>query len=337
MTAPDARRPAAGAGSAPPRGSSPDPGATAPPEAAPARPALDVECLGVRFQNPMLLAAGTAGFGREVARVIDIEALGGIVTKAVSLEPRAGNPAPRVAETPGAMLNSVGLANPGLDAFRTEMLPWLRRLERARVIVNVVGHAVADFAQVVRALASEPAIAAFELNVSCPNVEHGGLEFGADDVVLAQLVRLARGATGKPLLVKLSPVLPDPARTARAAAGAGADGFTTVNTLPAQVYDAQGKSRLGAGSGGLSGPPLLPVGVKMTRLVARGTGKPVIGVGGIRTGADALQYLEAGASLVAVGTAALADPRAPERIVRELARLLARRGTTLRQVIGTGV
>jgi len=155
--------------------------------------------------------------------------------------------------------------------------------------------------------------------------------------VLAQLVRLTRSATRKPLLVKLSPVLADPVRTARAAVEAGADGFTTVNTLPAQVYDAQGHSRLGAGSGGLSGPPLLPVGVKMARLVARGTGKPVIGVGGIRSGADALQYLEAGASLVAVGTAALADPRAPERILRELARLLARRGAAaLGDVIGTG-
>jgi dihydroorotate dehydrogenase (NAD+) catalytic subunit len=310
---------------------------TASATSAAARVALDIECFGVRFQNPMLLAAGTAGFGREVARVIDVEALGGIVTKAVSVEPRRGNPSPRVAEMPGAMLNSVGLANPGLDAFRSEKLPWLRRLVRARVLVNVVGNAVADFATVVGALADEPCIAAFELNVSCPNVEHGGSEFGADDAVLAQLVRLARAATAKPLLVKLSPVLPDPARTARAAAAAGADGFTAVNTLPAQVYDAHGKSRLGAGSGGLSGPLLLPVGVKVARLVARGTGKPVIGVGGIRTGADALQYLEAGASLVAVGTAALADPRAPERIVRELAQLLARRGArSLRDVIGTG-
>jgi len=286
----------------------------------------------------MLLAAGTAGFGREVARVIDIEALGGIVTKAVSLEPRRGNPAPRVAETRGAMLNSVGLANPGLAAFRREMLPWLGQLTRARVVVNVVGHAAGDFAEVVGALADEPCIAAFELNVSCPNVEQGGMEFGADDAVLARLVQGCRAATAKPLLVKLSPVLPDPARTAQAASEAGADGFTAVNTLPAQVYDANGKSRLGAGSGGLSGPPLLPVGVKITRLVSRRTGKPVIGVGGIRTGADALQYLEAGASLVAVGTAALADPRAPERIVRELEDLLAQRGAAgLHDVIGTGI
>jgi dihydroorotate dehydrogenase (NAD+) catalytic subunit len=292
----------------------------------------------VTFQNPILLAAGTAGFGREVARVIDIEALGGIVTKAVSVEPRRGNPAPRVAEMRGAMLNSVGLANPGLAAFRRDILPWLAAsCRRARVLVNVVGNTAEDFVTVVAALAAEPSVTAFELNVSCPNVAHGGMEFGADDAVLGQLVRQVRAATTKPIVVKLSPVLPDPARTAQAAALAGADGFTAVNTLPAQVYDEHGRSRLGAGSGGLSGPPLLPVGVKVTRLVAQGTSKPVIGVGGVRTGADALQYLEAGACLVGVGTAALADPRAPERIARELAQLLRQRGvSSVRDVVGTG-
>jgi dihydroorotate dehydrogenase (NAD+) catalytic subunit len=292
-----------------------------------------VDCFGAWFQNPILLAAGTAGFGREVARVIDLEALGGVVTKAVSVEPRRGNPAPRVAETSGAMLNSVGLANPGLAAFQREILPWLAaNLRRARVLVNVVGNTPEDFAAVVRALAAEPAITAFELNVSCPNVAHGGMEFGADDAVLAGLVRRARAVTAKPIVVKLSPILPDPARTAVVAVEAGADGFTAVNTLPVKA-----PAPLGAGSGGLSGPPLLPVGVKFTRLVAQRTGKPVIGVGGVRTGADALQYLEAGAYLVAVGTAALADPRAPERIARELAGLLEERGAaSVRDVIGTG-
>jgi dihydroorotate dehydrogenase (NAD+) catalytic subunit len=296
-----------------------------------------VEFCGVRFQNPILLAAGTAGFGREVARVLDLEALGGIVTKAVSVEPRRGNPAPRVAETRGAMLNSVGLANPGLEVFRREYLPWLAGSVRgARVLVNVVGDTVEDFARVVAALGGETAVAAFELNVSCPNVAHGGMEFGADDAVLAALVRRVRKETAKPLVVKLSPVLPDPARTAAAAADAGADAFTAVNTLPAHLYDAAGRSRLGAGSGGLSGPPLLPVGLRVTRLVASRTGKPVIGVGGVRTGADALLYLAAGACLVAVGTAALADPRAPERIARQLAVLLARRAAaSVRDVIGT--
>lgn len=288
---------------------------------------LERDVFGVRFQNPVLLAAGTAGMGREVARVIDLDALGGLVTKSVSVEPRAGNPPPRVAELRGAMLNSVGLANPGLEAFQREFLPWLaEHVRRARVLVNVVGRTVEDFVAVVRALAGEAAITAFELNVSCPNVTAGGLEFGADEVVLADLVRRARDATDRALVVKLSPVLPDHARTATCAAEAGADGFTAVNTLPSLLYyDGEPAPRLGTGTGGLSGPPLLPVGVRVTRIVAEATGKPVIGTGGIRTGADALQYVTAGASLVGVGTAALADPRAPERIVRELSGLLRER------------
>ena len=305
---------------------------------APPAPSPPVVWCGIPFQNPIVLAAGTAGFGSEVARVTDLEALGGLVTKAVSVEPRRGNPAPRVAETRGAMLNSVGLANPGLDQFRRVALPWLAaHLRRARLLVNVVGDRLEDFARVVAALGTEQVVAAFELNVSCPNVAHGGMEFGAGDAVLADLVRRVRRETDKPLAVKLSPALPDPARTAAAAAAAGADAFTAVNTLPAQLYDERGRSRLGAGSGGLSGPPLLPVGLRVTRLVAARTGKPVIGVGGVRTGADALQYLDAGATLVGVGTAALADPRAPERIARELAALLARRGAqAVADAVGKG-
>ena len=301
--------------------------------------ALAVPLFGTTFQNPILLAAGTAGFGREVAGVIALDRLGALVTKAVSVEPRRGNPAPRVAETRGAMLNSIGLANPGVDVVRAEHLPWLREhLRAARVLVNVVGHTVDDFVAVVRALAGEPGITAFELNVSCPNVARGGLEFGADDAVLADLVRRVRGATDRPLVVKLSPALPDPARTAAAAAAAGADGFTAVNTLPALLYGADdGAPRLGSGAGGLSGPVLLPVGVRVTRVVARETGKPVIGVGGVRSGRDALQYLAAGASLVAVGTAALADPRVPERVVDELAAVAARRGArAVTELVGTG-
>jgi len=286
---------------------------------------MAVTVLGSGFRNPVLLAAGTAGFGREVAGVLDLAAVGGLVTKAVSLEPRAGNPAPRVSEYAGGMLNSVGLANPGLDAVRAEVLPWLREhAGDTRVLVNVVGRTTEDFAAVVSALAEETVITAFELNVSCPNVEHGGLEFGADPATLAALVRRARAATAKPLVVKLSPALPDPARAAVTAAAAGADAFTCVNTMPALAFSdhAPWAPRLGNGTGGLSGPPLLPVGLRVTRIVAGETGLPVIGAGGVRTGRDAWQYLRAGASLVAVGTASFADPRAPGRIARELERIL---------------
>lgn len=278
-----------------------------------------IPAFGTTFQNPILLASGTAGFGREVAGVIALDALGGLVTKAVSPEPRRGHPAPRVAEFDGGMLNAVGLANPGLDAVLAAELPWLaRNLSRAKVIVNVVGAVVADYVTVVGRLSPLPIVTAFELNVSCPNTARGGEEFGADDAVLADLVARCRDATPKPLIAKLAPTLPDIARTATAAGQAGADGFTVVNTIPGTLWrrtDGQKAPRLGYGQGGVSGPALLPVGVLATRRVRERTGKPVIGVGGIRTPEDVEQYLDAGAVLVAVGTAALADPRVPERLV----------------------
>ncbi len=279
-----------------------------------------IEVFGTSFQNPVLLAAGTAGFGREVAGVIDLERLGGVITKAVSPEPRHGNPSPRVAEFVGGMLNSVGLANPGLKRVAAVDLPWLERhLERARVIVNVVGDTADDYVEVVRGLGDRRIITAFELNVSCPNTERGGEEFGSNAAVLAVLVRACHAATEKPIIVKLAPTLPDIAATAEAAAGAGAAGFSVVNTMPGFLYQGNhgrrpATARLGAGNGGVSGPTLLPVGVLATRRVCERTGLPVVGIGGIRLVEDVEQYLEAGAVLVGVGTAALADPRCPERL-----------------------
>ncbi|MEP6571148.1 MAG: dihydroorotate dehydrogenase [Gemmatimonadota bacterium] len=278
------------------------------------------DIFGVHFQNPVLLAAGTAGFGEEVSGVIDLDALGGIVTKAVSLEPRPGNRSPRVAEFGGGMLNSVGLANPGLELVRQRELPRLvTRLSRARILVNVVGNEAEDFRDVVAALEDVEGIAALELNLSCPNSHAGGLEFGANPESVRSVLGLCRAATRRPLLAKLSPALPDIAAMALVARDAGADGVTLVNTLPGYLADSHGAPRLGNGNGGVSGPALLPIGVLATRRVQeRAPGFPVIGVGGIRSAADAMQYLRAGASLVAIGTAALADPRIPERIVRDL-------------------
>jgi dihydroorotate dehydrogenase (NAD+) catalytic subunit len=276
---------------------------------------MPIPLFGTTFQNPVLLAAGTAGFGHEVAGVIDLEALGGIVTKAVTPEPRRGHRAPRVAEFRGGMLNAIGLANPGLDAVATGELPWLARLRRARVLVNVAGATIDDYVTVVRRLDGEATITAFEINASCPNTAAGGLEFGASAPALAELVGRCRAATTRPLVVKLSPALPDIAAMARVAADAGAAAVSLVNTMPGEL-----EGRLGNGYGGVSGPALLPIGVRATRLVRERVGLPVIGVGGIRCAADARQYLAAGATLVAIGTAALADPRVPGRVARELAR-----------------
>lgn len=292
---------------------------------------------GLAFRNPVVLASGTAGYGHELADVLDLARVGGVATKAVSVEPRQGNAAPRVAEFPGGMINAVGLANPGLEAVRAHHLPRLAECAAgARVLVNVVGFAVDEFATVVAGLDGTPGVDGFELNVSCPNVKAGGMEFGADPVALAAVVRGARAATRRPLFVKLSPALPDVARTAGIAADAGADAVTLTNTMPGLVIDTQRRRpALGFGSGGASGAGLLPVGVLATWKVRRATALPVLGLGGVRTADDALQYLMAGASLVGVGTAGMQDPRAPGRIARDLDRWCARQGVrTIADVVG---
>ena len=287
--------------------------------------ALAVEAAGVTFQNPLLLAAGTAGFGRELDEVVDLDALGGLVTKAVSPLPRHGNRAPRVGDFGGGMINAIGLANPGLATVRDEQLPWCHaHLRRARVLVNVVGDSVEDFAEVVAGLDDREGHAGYELNVSCPNVKHGGLEFGADRAALTAVVRGARAATRRALFVKLSPTLTDLVEAARIAIDAGADGLTLVNTLPGLVIDVERRRpQLGFGTGGVSGAALLPIGVRATWLVSRALpGVPIIGMGGVSRASDALQYILAGATLVGMGTAALRDPRAPGRLLRDLARWL---------------
>ncbi|MEP7227433.1 MAG: dihydroorotate dehydrogenase [Gemmatimonadales bacterium] len=275
---------------------------------------------GQRFQNPLLLAAGTAGFGKELDGVLDLDSLGGLVTKAVSREPRDGNAAPRVAEFPGGMLNSVGLANPGVVRVREEYLPWIAsRLTRARVLVNVVGFTVEEYSEVVAELNGSPGITAFELNLSCPNTRAGGIEFGADPACVHRIVSLCRTRTRLPLIAKLSPVLPDIAGMARTACDAGADAISAVNTIPGLLFGRNNSARLGNGNGGVSGPGLLPVGVlAVARIVERIGATPVIGVGGVRSADDVRQYLRVGAALVAVGTGALADPRLPQRIIADL-------------------
>jgi dihydroorotate dehydrogenase (NAD+) catalytic subunit len=291
---------------------------------------LAVELAGLSLQNPLFLASGTAGYGRELDGVLDIDSLGGLVTKAVSVEPRPGAAAPRVAEFASGMINAVGLANPGVEEVLAEHLPWLAaRVRHARVLVNVVGSRLEQFAEVVERIDGVPGVHGFELNVSCPNVRAGGTDFGADPEALRELVTRARDATKLPLFVKLSPALPDIARTAQVALDAGANGLTLVNTMPGLLVDLdKRKPALGFGSGGVSGGALLPIGLLATSKVYRATKAPIIGVGGITSATDALQYLVAGAAAFGIGTAAMRDPRLPGRLLRDLASWCEVRGVT---------
>jgi dihydroorotate dehydrogenase (NAD+) catalytic subunit len=296
----------------------------------------------LRFQNPIVLASGTAGYGVELEGVMNLDRIGGVTTKAVSVEPRQGNAAPRVAEIDEGMINAVGLANPGLERVKQTYLPWMAtHLPRTRKLVNIVGNSTEEFATVVRELDSaagvSSAIDAFELNVSCPNVKAGGMEFGADPAALRTVIAAARLATKRKIFVKLSPALPDIARSAQVAVDAGADGLTLVNTLPGLAIDVERRRPvLGFGSGGVSGAGLLPVGVLATWRVHRVVKVPLIGVGGVASFRDALQYLIAGASLVGIGTAALRDPQLPERVVRDLAQWSDRHGLrSIADIVGT--
>ena len=290
---------------------------------------LASELFGVEFQNPVLLAAGTCGFGLELADVLDVDALGGFVTKSVTLEPRAGNAAPRVAEFDGGMLNSVGLANPGLERTRREKLPWIAaNVRRARVFVSLAGHSVAEYLRLIEGLDAEDGFLGFELNLSCPNdTRRDGPPFALDPAAVAEIVSGARARTERPLLAKLAPNDPDVGRSARIAAEAGADGLTLVNTTPGLLLGAtSGDPELGAGEGGASGPVLRPAGIRAVRAARARTAAPLLGVGGILAPQDAVAYARAGATLVQIGTASFALPTAGPRLVRGLERWGRRHG-----------
>ena len=284
---------------------------------------LDTDVLGVRFQNPVLLAAGTCGFGLELADVLDLEALGGFVTKSVTLEPRAGNAAPRLTEFGAGMLNSIGLANPGLEGTKREKLPWIRdNVRRPHVLVSVAGHSVDDFFRLVEGLDSEDGFLGFEINLSCPNdAKRGGPPFALDPSAVARVVSGCRARTERPLVAKLAPNDLDLSGTVRVATDEGADALTLVNTLPGVLLDAStGRPELGADEGGVSGPALRPAGLRAVREARTATHLPLLGVGGILAAVDAVAYARAGASLVQLGTASFAAPRAAERAVAGLRR-----------------
>ncbi|MCL7972038.1 MAG: dihydroorotate dehydrogenase [marine benthic group bacterium] len=286
---------------------------------------LGQSVLGTSFQSPVLLASGTCGYGEEYADLIPLDTLGGLVTKAVSLEPRAGNPPHRVAETPGGMINAIGLQNVGLERFRSEKLPWLREhLVSARTLINVVGHSAGEYAGVVSGLDDDEGFLGYEINVSCPNVKDGTL-FGTDPQGLSDLVSKLRRLTKRPLVVKLTPNVPDIGHYARICEDAGADGLSTINTFPGMLIDVERRQPvIGNVSGGVSGPAILPMGVYLTWRAAAAVSIPVIGIGGIRSGADALQYILAGASLVQVGTALFVDPSAPIQVQEEISGYMER-------------
>jgi dihydroorotate dehydrogenase (NAD+) catalytic subunit len=282
---------------------------------------LRIRIGSLELANPILAASGTFGYGVEFAHLVHLDRLGGFVTKGLSAQPMAGAPAPRLAETAAGMLNAVGLQNIGVRAFVAEKLPALRSC-RTAVIANVFGSTLAEYVEVIEVLEQAEGVAAYELNVSCPNTEGGGREFGIDPQVTAHLVREARHVAKRPLWVKLSPNVTDIVTIARAAEGAGADALTIANTYPAMAIDYRTRrSRLGRSSGGLSGPAIKPITLKLVYETCQAVGLPVIGLGGIETAEDVLEYLLAGATAVQVGTAHFADPCISEALVEGVERL----------------
>jgi dihydroorotate dehydrogenase (NAD+) catalytic subunit len=299
---------------------------------------LEQQLFGVTFKNPVLLASGTCGYGEEMQGFFDINELGGLVVKAVTAEPRQGNPAPRVIEYDAGMMNSVGLANVGLAELKRTKLPWLAQHARGtHVLLNVAGKTVEEFAQIITALDDGAGFLGYELNVSCPNVKEGGTYFSSRADLLADAVQAARRATRRPLLVKLAPNVPDIATLAEVAVSEGADGLTLINTFPGLLFDLKSRRpRLGAGTGGVSGPAILPMGVHAVFQARRRVKVPIIGVGGIRTAEDAMQYFLAGASLIQVGTANFADPRAAYRVLSNLKHDGAGGAAHISELIGSG-
>ena len=279
---------------------------------------MDMKIAGFRIKNPVLTASGTCGYGRELNEIFPIEKLGGIMVKGTSLEPRRGNPTPRIAETPSGVLNCVGLQNPGLEEVLRDQLPWITSKDLA-VIVNIAGREAEDYGKVAKAISGVPNVAAIEVNISCPNVKAGGMAHGSRPETAAEVTREVKANTTLPVIVKLSPNVTNIVEIAKAVEEAGADAISMINTILAMEIDIEtGKPLLGNQVGGLSGPAIRPIAVRMVWQVAQAVDIPIIGMGGINTGRDALQFMMAGASAVAVGSATMVDPMAPLRIAQEM-------------------
>jgi dihydroorotate dehydrogenase (NAD+) catalytic subunit len=280
---------------------------------------LSVSFAGLTFKNPIIAASGTFGYGVEFEDIVSLERLGGFVVKGLSREPMAGNPPPRMFETAAGMLNSIGLQNIGAKAFVDERLPKLRGHKNIQVIANVFGFTTRDYQETIQILNEGEGIAAYELNVSCPNTKHGGIAFGSDPVLLEEVVHVAKKESRRPLIVKLSPNVTSIPRMARVAQDAGADALSLVNTFVALAIDAKTRRpRISNVTAGLSGPAIKPIALRMVYEAAYAVDIPVIGMGGITTGEDAVEFMLAGAAAVQVGTANYFDPCATERIVGDL-------------------
>ncbi len=281
---------------------------------------LDIELFGLTFKNPVWVASGTFGYGVEGSEIYDISKLGAVVTKGLSLKPREGNPTPRIAETPCGMLNSIGLQNPGVEAFIKKIYPVIKDVD-THFIANVFGETEEEYVEVVKILEGVDKISAYELNVSCPNVKKGGVVFGQDPVVLRSLIEKIKSFAKKPLLVKLSPNVTDITEFAKICLEVHADGLVLINTLIGMKIDINAERPfLATKTGGLSGPAILPIAVRMIWQVYEKYGKaiPIIGVGGITTYMDALEHIMAGASAIQVGTANFYKPLAPLDIIDDL-------------------
>ncbi|KRN28778.1 dihydroorotate dehydrogenase 1B [Lactobacillus selangorensis] len=281
---------------------------------------LEVDLPGLHLKNPIMPASGCFGFGQHYAELYDLNRLGAIIVKAATLEPRKGNPTPRVAETASGALNAIGLQNPGLDAIMTEKLPWLNdRFPELPVIANVAGSTEDEYVAVCRRISTAPNVAAIELNISCPNVAHGGMQFGTDPKMAAELTRACKAVSQVPVYVKLSPNVTDITVIAKAVEAAGADGFSMINTLVGMQIDLKTrKPFLGNRTGGLSGAAIKPVAVRMIDQVRHISALPIIGMGGVSSAEDALELLMAGANAIAVGSANFGDPQACPHIIDAL-------------------
>ena len=299
------------------------------------KPNLAVNIGGIDLKNPVMTASGTFGYGQEFAEYLDLNCLGGIITKGLSLKPRAGNPTPRIVETCGGMLNAIGLQNVGIDEFIDKKVPYYRTLD-TKVVANFFGTTIEEYAELARRLDAIPEVAGLEVNISCPNVKQGGIVFGTDPGAASAVVEAVREQTIKPLIVKLSPNVTDIVAMARACEDSGADALSVINTITGMAIDLKSRRPVLANiTGGLSGPAIKPIALRMVWQVAKAVEVPVIGIGGIMTATDALEFLLAGATAVQVGTASFLDPGAAGRIVREMEQYLVDNGIgDVRELIG---